>query len=143
MPAVHLGASRAAWCRGSGSAWRRSGGLPTSPAAAPGDLPDRSVAACGPAASRCSTRLTAAGVRYFDAARSYGRAEEFLAGWLTERGHPDAVAGSKWGYRYTADWRLDAEVNEVKEHSLAMFTSSSRRHGRYLAIGWRCIRCTR
>ncbi|GIH61718.1 hypothetical protein Msi02_25350 [Microbispora siamensis] len=28
----------------------------------------------------------AAGVRYFDAARSYGLAEEFLAGWLTDRG---------------------------------------------------------
>ena len=27
----------------------------------------------------------AAGVRYFDAARSYGRAEEFLAGWLARR----------------------------------------------------------
>jgi len=64
----------------------------------------------------------AAGIRYFDAARSYGRAEEFLAGWLDAGGHADAVIGSKWGYRYTADWRLDAEVNEVKEHSLAMFT---------------------
>ena len=27
----------------------------------------------------------AAGVRYFDAARSYGRAEEFLGRWLTSR----------------------------------------------------------
>jgi predicted aldo/keto reductase-like oxidoreductase len=26
----------------------------------------------------------AAGVRYVDAARSYGRAEEFLAGWLAQ-----------------------------------------------------------
>src|SRR5260370_41945858 len=64
----------------------------------------------------------AAGVRYFDAARSYGRAEEFLGGWITERGHHDAVVGSKWGYRYTGDWRLDAPQQEVKEHSLAMFT---------------------
>jgi aryl-alcohol dehydrogenase-like predicted oxidoreductase len=41
----------------------------------------------------------ALGVRYFDAARSYGRAEEFLAGWLQARGiAPDAVVvGSKWG----------------------------------------------
>src|SRR5262252_8125896 len=44
----------------------------------------------------------AAGVRYVDVARSYGRAEEFLAGWLD--GHPDAVVGSKWGYTYTAGW---------------------------------------
>jgi aryl-alcohol dehydrogenase-like predicted oxidoreductase len=62
-------------------------------------------------------------VRYFDAARSYGRAEEFLGGWLAARGHPDAVCGSKWGYRYTGDWRLDAAKHEVKEHSLAMFTA--------------------
>src|SRR5687768_9599267 len=44
------------------------------------------------------------GVSYFDAARSYGRAEEFLAGWLTYRGHAASpiVVGSKWGYAYTA-----------------------------------------
>ncbi|MFE7575857.1 aldo/keto reductase [Streptomyces sp. NPDC057521] len=64
----------------------------------------------------------AQGVRYFDAARSYGRAEEFLSGWLAA--HPEAddvVVGSKWGYTYTADWGLDAEVHEVKDHSLAAF----------------------
>src|SRR6185437_6107039 len=65
----------------------------------------------------------AAGIRYVDAARSYGRAEEFLAGWLAA--HPEAgdvEIGSKWGYRYVGDWRLDAEVHEVKDHSLAAFT---------------------
>lgn len=63
----------------------------------------------------------AAGVRYFDAARSYGRAEEFLASWLYARAiEPAAVTvGSKWGYAYTAGWRVDAPVHEVKEHSLA------------------------
>ena len=62
----------------------------------------------------------AAGVRYFDAARSYGRAEEFLGNWLRARDiDPGAVTiGSKWGYTYTADWQVDAEVHEVKEHSL-------------------------
>jgi aryl-alcohol dehydrogenase-like predicted oxidoreductase len=67
----------------------------------------------------------AAGVRYFDVARSYGRAEEFLARWLAEREIPAAAAtvGSKWGYRYTAAWRLDAAVHEEKEHSLARFRS--------------------
>lgn len=42
----------------------------------------------------------ALGVRYFDAARSYGRAEEFLGGWLKARGiPPDAVViGFKWGW---------------------------------------------
>jgi aryl-alcohol dehydrogenase-like predicted oxidoreductase len=65
----------------------------------------------------------AAGIRYVDVARSYGRAEEFLAGWLAD--HPerdDVEVGSKWGYRYVGDWRIDADVHEVKDHSLAAFT---------------------
>ncbi|HET9383073.1 MAG TPA: aldo/keto reductase [Streptomyces sp.] len=64
----------------------------------------------------------AQGVRYVDAARSYGRSEEFLASWLEAR--PDAadvVVGSKWGYTYTADWSTDAERHEVKDHSLAAY----------------------
>jgi aryl-alcohol dehydrogenase-like predicted oxidoreductase len=64
----------------------------------------------------------AAGIRYVDAARSYGRAEEFLAGWLAA--HPeidDVVVGSKWGYRYVGGWRMDAATHEVKDHSLAAF----------------------
>ncbi|HEY1969987.1 MAG TPA: aldo/keto reductase [Pseudonocardia sp.] len=63
------------------------------------------------------------GVRYLDVARSYGRAEEFLAGWLAARPDVDDVLiGSKWGYRYVGDWRMDAPVHEVKDHSLAAFT---------------------
>jgi aryl-alcohol dehydrogenase-like predicted oxidoreductase len=65
----------------------------------------------------------AAGIRYVDVARSYGLAEEFLGSWLDAR-PPDAVVptiGSKWGYTYVGEWRLDAEVNEVKDHSLAAF----------------------
>jgi aryl-alcohol dehydrogenase-like predicted oxidoreductase len=60
------------------------------------------------------------GVRYYDAARSYGRAEAFLASWLARRGlRPGEVSvGSKWGYTYTADWRVDASVPEVKDLSL-------------------------
>ena len=64
----------------------------------------------------------AQGVRYFDAARSYGRSEEFLADWL--RAHPDLddiVVGSKWGYTYTADWTTDAEQHEVKDHSVRTY----------------------
>ena len=87
------------------------------------DLPDRSVDALRERSFAVLDAAYAAGVRYFDAARSYGRAEEFLGGWLDDRGHPDAVCGSKWGYRYTGDWRLDAAKHEVKEHSLAMFTA--------------------
>lgn len=66
-------------------------------------------------------RAWAAGIRYLDAARSYGRAEEFLGRWLSRRSvKPSAVVvGSKWGYTYTANWQVDAQAHEVKDHSLA------------------------
>ena len=72
---------------------------------------------------RAHTVLDAAwdsGIRYFDAARSYGLAEDFLGSWLNTRNiSPDEVTiGSKWGYTYTADWQVEAEKHEVKEHSL-------------------------
>jgi aryl-alcohol dehydrogenase-like predicted oxidoreductase len=61
------------------------------------------------------------GVRYFDAARSYGLAEAFLASWLERRGlgPDDVTVGSKWGYTYTADWRVDAPEHEVKDLSVS------------------------
>lgn len=64
----------------------------------------------------------AAGVRYFDAARSYGRSEEFLASWLAARRIPAqaVVVGSKWGYTYTAGWQVSAAQHEVKEHSVGV-----------------------
>jgi aryl-alcohol dehydrogenase-like predicted oxidoreductase len=63
----------------------------------------------------------AAGVRHFDAARSYGLDEQFLSRWLEARGIEPAqvTVSSKWGYRYTANWATKAEVHEVKDHSLA------------------------
>jgi aryl-alcohol dehydrogenase-like predicted oxidoreductase len=62
------------------------------------------------------------GVRYFDAARSYGRGEAFLGAWLRQREIPegDAVIASKWSYRYTADWRVQAAHHEIKDHPLAV-----------------------
>lgn len=79
--------------------------------------------------ARTFTLLDAAytgGVRYLDVARSYGRAEEFLAGWLAARPEvTDVEIGSKWGYRYVGDWRLDAPVHEIKDHSLAAFTEQA------------------
>src|SRR5262245_52957338 len=71
---------------------------------------------------RCHEMLDAAvasGIRYVDAARSYGMAENFLASWLHIRNPPkDAITiGSKWGYSYVGAWRLDAPVHEVKDLS--------------------------
>ena len=69
----------------------------------------------------------ALGIRYVDAARSYGRAEEFVASWLAARGIApgEIVVGSKWGYAYTAGWRVDAEVHEVKKHTPAQLARQS------------------
>jgi aryl-alcohol dehydrogenase-like predicted oxidoreductase len=81
---------------------------------------DRSVAALE---RRCHEMLDAAratGIRYFDAARSYGMAETFLSTWLNARHPPkdSMTVGSKWGYTYVGAWRLDAPVHEVKDLSL-------------------------
>lgn len=86
------------------------------------DMPDgRDIEAMR---AHCHAMLDAAwdrGVRYVDAARSYGRAEAFLGDWLADR--PTSrrpTVGSKWGYTYTAGWQVNAEVHEVKEHSRAV-----------------------
>jgi aryl-alcohol dehydrogenase-like predicted oxidoreductase len=81
---------------------------------------DYDVAAMEARAHATLDAAWAAGVRYFDAARSYGRAEEFLGRWLAARRIPPSAAtvGSKWGYVYTAGWRVVAEKHEVKDHSL-------------------------
>jgi aryl-alcohol dehydrogenase-like predicted oxidoreductase len=62
-----------------------------------------------------------AGIRYFDVARSYGLGEKFLAGWLKSRSisQPAVTVGSKWGYIYTADWKIQSQSNEIKDHTLA------------------------
>lgn len=84
------------------------------------DLPaDRSVEALRARSHDLLDAAYAAGIRYFDVARSYGLAEAFLAAWLD--GHDDAVVGSKWGYIYTAGWRVDAPVHEAKDHGVATF----------------------
>jgi aryl-alcohol dehydrogenase-like predicted oxidoreductase len=117
MQARHLGASRLNVTRlGLGlAALGRPAYINLGRRADLGD--DRSVAAME---RRCHGVLDvawAAGIRYVDAARSYGRAETFLATWLRKNRVPPGAAtiGSKWGYRYTANWNPDAAVHEVKD----------------------------
>lgn len=82
----------------------------------------------------------AAGVRYYDAARSYGRAEEFLGNWLRARhiAPEEVTVGSKWGYTYTAGWQVQADRHEVKEHTLPVLrrqiAESRARLGDYLKL---------
>ncbi|MFJ9541505.1 aldo/keto reductase [Streptomyces sp. NPDC101225] len=83
---------------------------------------DRSVEALRARTHELLDAAYVQGVRYFDAARSYGRSEEFLADWLNARpSFDDIVVGSKWGYTYTAGWTTDAERHEVKDHTLATY----------------------
>jgi aryl-alcohol dehydrogenase-like predicted oxidoreductase len=83
---------------------------------------DRSVETMRRRAHQVLDEAFGAGIRYFDAARSYGLAEEFLSSWVHERDADlgPVVVGSKWGYEYVAGWEVDAEVHEVKDHSVGM-----------------------
>jgi aryl-alcohol dehydrogenase-like predicted oxidoreductase len=85
------------------------------------DFADRSVDGMESAAHAVLDAAYDGGVRCFDAARSYGRAEAFLASWLerTGLGRDEVFISSKWGYSYTGAWRVDAERHEVKELSAA------------------------
>ena len=86
-----------------------------------GDVGDTHVEAMERHAHAVLDAAYEGGVRYFDAARSYGRAEAFLGSWLGRRGlsRDDVTVGSKWGYTYTADWRVDVDEHEVKDLSVS------------------------
>ena len=58
------------------------------------------------------------GIRYFDAARVYGDAEEFLSSWIRAQKQFDGFVGSKWGYEYLANWEVQADQHERKDHSV-------------------------
>jgi aryl-alcohol dehydrogenase-like predicted oxidoreductase len=101
---------------------------------------DRAVSAMEMRAYGVLDAARSAGICYFDAARSYGRAEAFLAGWLSSRKiQPTEVTiGSKWGYTYTADWSVTADKHEIKDHSVATLRRQVRESkellGAYLSI---------
>lgn len=83
---------------------------------------DRTVEAMRMRTGQMLDSAWAHGIRYIDTARSYGHAERFLGAWLAA--HPERRAeltiGSKWGYEYVGEWRMDADLHERKEHSLAV-----------------------
>lgn len=93
------------------------------------ELPaDRSVESYRAHTAVMLDAAVAAGVDWIDTARSYGRAEEFVGQWWRARAAADPqwpdrapTISSKWGYRYVGDWDMQAEVHEVKDHSLAHF----------------------
>ena len=58
-------------------------------------------------------------IRYFDTAPNYGVAEELVLNWAKAKADKTIEIATKWGYSYTANFDINAEVHEVKEHSLA------------------------
>ena len=57
------------------------------------------------------------GIRYFDVARVYGESEEFLSSWIRKKNQFAGFVGSKWGYEYMADWKVENDQHERKNHS--------------------------
>lgn len=86
------------------------------------DLPDRTVDGMRERTHAVLDAAWDAGVRFVDAARGYGLAERFLGEWIAA--HPgrreQLTIESKWGYAYTAGWRIDADEHERKDHSPSM-----------------------
>ena len=102
------------------------------------DLPeDKSPKAMQAHAFTVLDQAWSLGVRYFDMARSYGQAEAFFGQWLAQRGlaRDALLIASKWGYRYTANWQVDAEVHEVKSHQVDVLTQQWQQSQQ--ALGWR------
>ena len=110
------------------SGWRPWPAPPTSP-------PDATVTSAPP---RCADELRSRTWAVLDAAvdggdpvprrRALVRPRRGVPGRLARRPPGRAVeVGSKWGYRYVGDWRIDADVHEVKDHSLEAFLRPARR----------------
>lgn len=101
-----------------------------------GDMPeDRSEQALRSNAHRVCNLALQLGIWYFDCARSYGLSEEFVSSWLKSRDSEVQVTlASKWGYEYSANWRVqvsEGEQHEVKTHTLPQF---SKQLGETLAL---------
>ncbi len=101
---------------------------------------DRSVESLQRRAHELLDAAYGAGIRYLDAAHSYGLAERFLGSWLVARCRPprDSIVGSKWGYAYVGDWSMTAKVHEVKDHTLdalrRQYAESRAELGEHLAL---------
>ncbi|AWG21895.1 oxidoreductase [Flavobacterium faecale] len=62
------------------------------------------------------------GVRYYDTAPGYGIAEQILGEWLLTKNDPSVEVATKWGYVYTANFDLHADIHEFKDHSVEQLT---------------------
>ena len=127
------------------SGWRRSAGPAYINVGRDGELPaGRTVEAMRAATWTVLDAAYAAGVRWVDAARSYGRSEEFLAGWLDDRGHARRHGSSKWGYAYVGGWRAGRGRARGQGALASALPRPARRDARRCwAPGSTSTRCTR
>ncbi len=58
------------------------------------------------------------GIRYFDTAPGYGLAEQLVLDWLQNKNDPSIQIATKWGYTYVANFKVNATIHEIKEHSI-------------------------
>lgn len=84
---------------------------------------DHSIASVRNNAFKVLNQAWDSGIRHFDVARSYGRAEEFISQWVRQEAIPpgEITISSKWGYTYTAAWKVqtpEGVPHEVKRHEL-------------------------
>ncbi len=79
--------------------------------------PDKSKEAMYFQAEKVLNFAYQSGIQYFDVARVYGASEEFLSSWIRKQNQFNGFVGSKWGYEYLADWKIDTDVHERKDHS--------------------------
>jgi len=63
------------------------------------DIEERSVDAMRKRSSEVLNEAYSLGIKYYDCARSYGKAEEFFSQWAKDKNlsPTEIVTGSKWG----------------------------------------------
>ncbi len=107
------------------------------------DLKNHSISAVRNNAFEVLNKAWQSGIRHFDMARSYGRAEEFVSQWIKDESiSPQEITlSSKWGYTYTAAWKVqtpDGVAHEVKRHELPVlkrqYSSSLSQLGEHLKL---------
>ena len=128
--------------RGSGSGSRRSAGRATSTSGTARTWRGSVGRGAAGATFEVLDAAYAGGVRYLDAARSYGRAEEFLGAWLDDAG-PRTSSWARSGATSTPPTGRSTPTRPRSSTTTPTpSAASSRRRARSSATAWRSTRST-
>ena len=58
------------------------------------------------------------GIRYYDTAPGYGIAEQIVSEWIKTKNDNTIEVATKWGYVYKANFELNADIHELKDHTV-------------------------